>query len=61
MKGGVAHKGGFPSIPSYLRVKGANTRGSNLGKGLQSRSIQSHEYVKENFFFGGGYVVAYVL
>ena len=52
MKGGVAHKGGFPSIPSYLRVKGANTRGSNLGKGLQSRSIQSHEYAKEEFFGG---------
>ena len=50
---------GFYQYHLIRGQKGANTRGSNLGKGLQSRSIQSHDYAKENF--GGGYVVAYVL
>ena len=44
---------GFYQYHLIRGLKGANTRGSNLGKGLQSLSIQSHEYAKE-ILLGGG-------
>ena len=49
MKGGVAHKGGFLSIQSYLKVVSRVLQGL---KGLHFPSDQSYKTLQK-FFWGG--------